>query len=489
MKKSIVIGVLIFGLLASYLVLVPSKPSFLAFIIGAAGAIGLIIHFFSSINSRKKKVGPAVFWIALFSLSLLFVFLPFIFGAALYLWGTFSLLTWVMVISLTISFYYNFLSVPLAIYHKRQEIKASKSLDYFPSLTILIPAHNEEKVLRRTIETVFEASYPDKEIIVIDDGSADRTYQIAQSYSADGVKVIQRPNGGKSVALNHGMRFARGEIVVIVDADSMVGKNTFLELVQPFKDPEVAAVAGNIKVLNRENWITRCQALEYIASINIYRRALDIFGSVTVVPGALGAYRREVLEGSGFYDSDTLVEDFDLTVKALKTGKVVKACNSAISYTEAPASVGELIKQRLRWNRGNFQALWKHRDVAFNSRFGFLQKLSFPYMVISMLFLPFAGLVTIFSTFMTIFLGDGLLVLPALLFFLTLQFLLVILALQLDNEDKRLVLYAPFFIIGYKQICEYILIKSLIDVLFRKKLKWTSVRRTGAEVSKSTLSG
>jgi cellulose synthase/poly-beta-1,6-N-acetylglucosamine synthase-like glycosyltransferase len=489
MLKSIIIGALILCLLASLVVLVPSKPTFFSYAVGTFCALIIVIHFVSTANTQKKRTGNAAFWLSLLSLCLLFILLPVIFAAALYFWGMFSFFAWILLIGLTIVFYYNFLIVPLAIYHKRRETKHPESLSYFPSISILIPAYNEERVLRRTIETALEAYYPKKkEIIVIDDGSTDKTFQIAQGFACSGVKVIHRPNGGKAIALNHGLRFAQSEIVIVVDADSMVGKNTLVELVQPFQDSDVTAVAGNIKVLNRRNWLTKCQALEYITSINLYRRALDIFGSVTVVPGALGAYRRKGLEGSGFYDPDTLVEDFDLTIKALKTGNVVQASSSAVSYTEAPQTVGGLLKQRLRWYRGNFQALWKHRDAALNSRYGFLQKLSFPYMAISMTFIPLAGLVTVTAAVLVTLNGAGLILITSLIFFFVLQFLLSLLAIQLDGEDKKLALYSPLFVFGYKQLCDFILMRCLIDVLFRKRLKWTRVQRIGAEVSKSALS-
>jgi cellulose synthase/poly-beta-1,6-N-acetylglucosamine synthase-like glycosyltransferase len=240
-------------------------------------------------------------------------------------------------------------------------------------------------------------------------------------------------------------------------------------------------------VLNRRNLLTNCQALEYIASINIYRRALDVFGSVTVVPGALGAYRREAMKSSGFYDPDTLVEDFDVTVKALKTGQIIQASTSAVSYTEAPLKIKDFIKQRLRWYRGNFQAMWKHRDVMFNSRFGFLQRLSFPHMVISMVFLPIAGLVNVIASIQMIIDGYGLVLVPAFGFFCLLQFLLSIMAIQLDGEEKKLALYSPLMILGYKQICDFVMIKSLFDVLTRKKLKWTSAQRVGATTTGQRL--
>jgi cellulose synthase/poly-beta-1,6-N-acetylglucosamine synthase-like glycosyltransferase len=487
MFKTGIIVAIIFGLFIAFLILMPSHQSYLSYSVGVGSTLFILVHFIISAREKKKRIGRLAFWIPVISLSSLFFLLPVAFAAALYIWGEFSIFSWVLLLSLTLILYFNFLTLPLVIFHKLREEKLAQLPPYLPSISVLIPSYNEEKVIARTVETVIEATYPGKEVIVIDDGSSDRTLQIARSFGDRGVKVIHRPNGGKASALNHGLMFARGEVIIIVDADSQVCKNTLIDLVQPFRDPEVGAVAGNIKVLNRGNWLTKCQALEYIASINIFRRALDVFGSVTVVPGALGAYRREILVGGGLYDPDTLVEDFDVTIKALKSGKVVQASNTAVAYTEAPQKIGELIKQRTRWYRGNFQTLWKHHDVAFNSRYGFLQKLSFPFLLLSMVFLPLASLVNIIAVFCVIGDGDGLLLLPTFLFFCLLQFMLSLLALQLDNEDWKLAFCAPLFILGYKQLCDFVMIKSLIDVLFRRRLKWTSVRRIGAEMSEKML--
>ena len=154
MYKSGLFGGLILLIITLFVVLVPSKPNFLAYAIGAGSAIFIFIHFIVSTYSHKKRAGGTALWIALLSLSLLFVFLPAVFAAALYYWQGLSFLTWILLISLTIAFYYNFLSVPLAIYHRYREIKRRDILDFTPAISILIPAHNEEKVLRRTIETV-----------------------------------------------------------------------------------------------------------------------------------------------------------------------------------------------------------------------------------------------------------------------------------------------------------------------------------------------
>jgi len=188
------IAALIFLLLVAFLMVAPSKPSLLASASGAIIALAMIVHYISSAKTVRKRVGNGAFWIPLVSLSMLIVFLPVFFAAALYVWGALSLFTWLLVIGLTIVFYTNFLSVPLAIYHQRREKKEICSYRYFPPITVVIPAYNEEKVVRKAIETVLEASYPNKEIIVIDDGSTDHTYRIAFCYGENGVKVIHRPN-------------------------------------------------------------------------------------------------------------------------------------------------------------------------------------------------------------------------------------------------------------------------------------------------------
>lgn len=484
-KGTILTVILILCLFVTLFWALPTQPTSLSFVIGAGVAFILSLYFIFAVAAERRRIkGPAI-WIPAISLSFLGLLLPPFFAAILYLHGMFSLIGWLLMIALTFTFFLNFFSIPLAFYRKYKETKdVELAFEHPPSVTVLVPAYNEEKVLRRTLECILEASYPNKEIIVIDDGSTDRTYQIALDFSDQGVKVVHRPNGGKCAALNFGLLFARGEIITIIDADSLIGKNALVEMIRHFRDPEVAATAGNIKVLNRKNLLTNCQAVEYIVSINIFRKALDVFGKIPVVPGSLGAYRRNVLEGSGFYDPDTLVEDFDVTIKTLKTGRVVQASSSALCYTEAPETLSDFIKQRLRWYRGNFQVMWKHHDAGLNTRFGFLQRLTYPYMLLSMLFMPMAGLVIIASIILAIFSGMGMWLLYMFLFFLALQFLLTILAIQLDEEDMKLALYSPLFVVGYKHLCDFLMIKSLFDVLLRRQMKWERVKRIGNEPQK-----
>ncbi len=331
-------------------------------------------------------------------------------------------------------------------------------------------------MIARTLESILEADYPHKEIIIVDDGSTDRTYEEASRFNGR-VRILRKENGGKHSALNYGAKFATREILMVVDADTIIGRTSLLEIAKKFSDERVVAVAGNIKVVNRNSWLTRCQALEYIISIQTFRRALDRFGAVTVVPGALGAFRKRVLEEGGFYDSNTLIEDFDATIKALKTGFVVQGSSMAVAYTQSPQSLRDLYKQRMRWYRGNFQTLWKHFDALTNPRFGFLHRLGFPFVLMSMLFLPVAGLVIWGTVLVAILQGQSLLILQVLILFIIIQSLLALVSILIDEEDKKLVAYAPFFVIGYKQLLDLFIVKALLDVLLGRRLPWTRSER------------
>lgn len=440
-------------------------------------ALVVTLYFFIILRTARRNShirAPPLFVFILFILPFIFAFVFWVEAYEL----TRSISVSVMALGLIFTFWTNFFAVPLAIYHKRLE-RMEPPLRDSPLVSIIVPAFNEERVIARSIESLVETDYPNKEIIVVDDGSTDNTFAIASSYGRLGVKVYRKENGGKHSALNYGIRLSSGEIIVTVDADSIIARGAVRALVRKFQDDAVNAVCGNIKVLNRVNWVTRCQALEYVAGINIFRRAFDLFGAVAVVPGALGAYRRSVLEEGGFYDPDTIVEDFDTTIKTLKSGKIVQASSDAIAYTEAPVSLGDLYRQRMRWYRGNFQTIRKHRDAFLNSRYGFLYQLTLPFVLLTMAVLPFAGVAVWISAALSILSGYAAHVLLMLSIFLALQFLLSLLAIEIDGEDRRLAFYSPFFVVGYKHLIDFFLIKALFDVLIKKEFSWTRVRRIG----------
>ena len=392
------------------------------------------------------------------------------------LWGSPGRIT--ILWGMTITFWSTLMFVPLAVYSKYKEDMVPDLIVY-PSLSVLVPAYNEEKVIERSIESLLESDYPGKEIIVIDDGSNDKTLEIANRYKSK-VKVLHKENGGKASALNYGIVVAKGEIIVLVDADTIVGRNALKQLVNGFgKDEKVAAVAGNIKVRNRMNWLTWTQALEYVASIEIIRRAFDFFGSITIVPGALGAYRKSTLQEVGTFHKDTLVEDFDATIKILKTGFIIQGSTASTAYTEAPQSLHDFYNQRKRWYRGNLQVLQRHSETLFNPRYAFLYRIAFPFMLISMVVLPFAGLIVIATSIYEVMIGDWFFVLEMYGLFMVLQTLMSALAVRIDRDDPKLILFSPFLVLGYKQIIDILLVKGTLETVFKTKTKWTRAKRIG----------
>jgi cellulose synthase/poly-beta-1,6-N-acetylglucosamine synthase-like glycosyltransferase/spore germination protein YaaH/peptidoglycan/xylan/chitin deacetylase (PgdA/CDA1 family) len=263
---------------------------------------------------------------------------------------------------------------------------------YRPLVAILIPAYNEEKVIERTIQGALDSDYPNLRVIVIDDGSKDRTLEIAHrtfaAEEADGrVLILTKPNGGKAEALNFGLEhIGDAEFFVGIDADTIIAPDAIIRMVPHFLNPKVAAVAGNAKVGNRVNLWTRWQALEYITSQNFERRALNTMGAVSVVPGAIGAWRTALVRQAGGYHVDTVAEDADLTMALLRNGYRVEYEDRALAFTEAPTSANALMRQRFRWSFGILQAIFKHKGVF--ARKGTLGFVALPNILIFQILLP-----------------------------------------------------------------------------------------------------
>ena len=468
----IALAVVIFSVLTYTAYSIFSTLSMIA--IGAAAIIA-----FYHILSRKpphtqyeyKTRGASFYSVAI-------LIMPFAFGTIMALDGVLSLMTIpqaIFVWSLTLSFWQTMLFVPLAIRSATRESQLPEPLEY-PRISVLVPAYNEEKVIRTTIESLLSTDYPDKEIIVIDDGSKDQTLKIAMQYH-DKIKVIHKENGGKASALNQGVLYATGDIVTIVDADTIIGHSSLKHIAKGMAEENVAAVAGNIKIRNKMNWLTWCQALEYLSGIQIMRRGLDYFGAITIVPGALGAFRKKKLEEAGTYHKETLVEDFDATMKVLRSGMIVSGSNSATAYTQAPQTLGDFYKQRKRWYRGNLQVLQRHSDILLNPRFGYLHRLSYPLMAIHMLVVPIASLMLWGFAAYQLIIGNYYFVAFTLGMFILLQYLLSAMAVRMDSDDKKMILYSVFFVLGYKQLIDFLQIKAVVEEVMGAKAKWTSAQR------------
>jgi cellulose synthase/poly-beta-1,6-N-acetylglucosamine synthase-like glycosyltransferase len=279
----------------------------------------------------------------------------------------------------------------LACFDRFRRRNAVVDPNYRPNVAVLIPAYNEEKVIERTVRSVLESDYPNLRAIVIDDGSKDRTAEVTreafQKEIADGrVTVLTKPNSGKADALNYALEHVTEELFVGIDADTIIAPDAISRLVPHFRDSRVAAMAGNAKVGNRVNLWTRWQALEYITSQNFERRALNTLNAVSVVPGAIGAWRTADVRAAGGYHHDTVAEDADLTMALLQAGYRVNYEDRALAYTEAPTTANGLMRQRFRWSFGIMQAVYKHRAAVKQK--GALGWVALPNMIIFQILLP-----------------------------------------------------------------------------------------------------
>ncbi|HEX8152664.1 MAG TPA: glycosyltransferase family 2 protein, partial [Thermoanaerobaculia bacterium] len=253
----------------------------------------------------------------------------------------------------------HFILIWFSYLHQR-ELAHEHSQEIYPFISIIVPAYNEGEVIAASLSSLLELRYPYYEIIAVDDGSSDDTYEKMREFEGNHygvrVQVYRKENSGKADTLNYGIRRSKAPIVVCMDSDSRLTSEALRYAIRHFQDPNVGAVAGNVKVINRHNIWTKLQALEYIEGLNIVRKAQAFFRSVNVIPGPIGIFRRTAIEATGGYDSDTFAEDFDMTVKILAQGWKINYEPKAIAYTEAPEELLDIIKQRYRWSRGILQA-------------------------------------------------------------------------------------------------------------------------------------
>jgi cellulose synthase/poly-beta-1,6-N-acetylglucosamine synthase-like glycosyltransferase/peptidoglycan/xylan/chitin deacetylase (PgdA/CDA1 family) len=385
----------------------------------------------------------------------------------------------------------------LAIQNRlRNSVKPPPVAHNGETVSVLIPAYNEEKVIAATVERILASDYQNLEILVIDDGSLDRTAEIIrQRFSGERrVNLISIANGGKAHALNTGLHQANGTVVVALDADTQFNPDTISRLVRWFADPDIGAVAGNAKVGNRINMITRWQALEYIVAQNLERRALSALDVLTVVPGAVGAWRRETLVKLGGFPPDTLAEDQDLTIAVQAAGYQVAFDTSAVAWTEAPATVRGLSRQRFRWSFGTLQCLWKYRRLTFNPRYGELGMVALPqvwlFQIILTTLAPVADLLLVWQL-----VGQWLaykqhgaeftdsdlkLIGVYYAIFIVVDLLAAVVGFVMERrEDWRLLLWLPLQRFGYRQLMYYVVLRSIATALRGPFVGWGKLERHG----------
>jgi len=372
-----------------------------------------------------------------------------------------------------------------------------------PWVSVLIPCFNEEKVIESSVRRILASRWANLEIIVLDDGSKDSTAQIVRDAFADEPRVtlMSFENGGKARALNRGLESARGEIVVALDADTLFPPDTIAKLARWFDDPRVGAVAGNAIVGNRVNLVTRWQALEYVTAQNLERRALAAVGAVTVVPGAVGAWRKAALAALGGYPPDTLAEDQDLTLAVQRAGWRVEFDPEARAYTEAPDTVAGLLKQRYRWSFGTLQCLWKHRNALFNPKRPVLGFIALPqiwlFQIILTAVAPLVDLAVIWSLITSVYglinhfeqwSADDMmrpLFYWAAFIFLDLSAGALGMAMERQAPWGDLV-WLPAQRFGYRQLMYYVVMKSIDSAVRGGRVGWGKLeRRATASVGKA----
>jgi cellulose synthase/poly-beta-1,6-N-acetylglucosamine synthase-like glycosyltransferase/peptidoglycan/xylan/chitin deacetylase (PgdA/CDA1 family)/spore germination protein YaaH len=375
---------------------------------------------------------------------------------------------------------------------RRQRTHAGES--YAPFVSVIVPAYNEEPVIKSTIISLLASDYENYEIVVVDDGSTDKTSEVVRECFAKEkrVRLFSEGNAGKAAALNTGLRHANGEIVIALDADTLFAPQTVAALAHRFSDPLMGAVAGNAKVGNRINIVTRWQALEYITSQNMDRRAFASLNCITVVPGAVGAWRRELIEQAGGFQSDTLAEDQDLTLSIRRMGHNIGYEENAVAWTEAPDRLHTLARQRFRWAFGTLQCMRKHIDALFRPRYGALGFIALPNVWIFQILFP------LISPVMDLMLGYTLLIsaldwlqqpsgysstaLRQVLFyyalFLAIDWVAASFAFLLEKKEHWRLLWWLFLQrFCYRQVMYYVMIKSVAVAARGRAVGWGKLER------------
>jgi cellulose synthase/poly-beta-1,6-N-acetylglucosamine synthase-like glycosyltransferase/peptidoglycan/xylan/chitin deacetylase (PgdA/CDA1 family) len=351
-------------------------------------------------------------------------------------------------------------------------------------VSVIVPAYNEKANIAATVRSLAASRHP-VEIIVVDDGSDDGTADIAASLRLPNVRVLRQPNGGKPAALNNGIANARHDLVVMIDGDTVFEPDTIPRLVQPFGDPQVGAVSGNAKVAangpnGRRRLIAAWQHIEYVIGFNIDRRVYDVFRCMPTIPGAIGAFRRKVLLEVGGVSDETLAEDTDLTMAIGRAGWWVVYEETALAWTEAPATLQQLWRQRYRWSYGTMQSMWKHRHSVVergpSGRFG---RRGLAHLTVFQLALPLlAPLVDIFLIYGLIFLNP-LATVGAWGAMLAMQLIGAVYAFRLEREKLGVLWLLPLQQLVYRQLMYAVLLRSTVTALSGIRLKWQRMRRVG----------
>ena len=377
----------------------------------------------------------------------------------------------------------------LVVKERRQERRLEAALrdvpGQQPKVTIIVPAYNEEVDAVPSVKNLLHQDYPNFDIVFVDDGSKDNTYdKMKEAFGTnEKIHIYTKPNGGKASALNFGIAHTDAEFVVCIDADTKLKSNAVSMLMRHFfadKEGRVGAVAGSVKVGNQVNMLTKWQAIEYTTSQNFDRMAYAAINAITVVPGAIGAFRRKAIIDAGGLTTDTLAEDCDLTIRVNKAGYKVENENGAIALTEAPEKLGQFIKQRTRWCFGIMQTFWKNRAAMFRPKYRGLGMWALPNMLLFQFIIPTFSPIADVLMVVGLFSGNVAKVLLYYVIFLLVDASISIMAYLHEHER----LWVLFWIIPqrlcYRWIMYVVLFKSYLKAIKGELQSWGVLKRTGS---------
>lgn len=353
-----------------------------------------------------------------------------------------------------------------------------------PEVSIIVPAYNEEVNAVSSLQNLLEQDYPSFDIIFVDDGSKDDTYNKVKKAMGGNpkIKILTKPNGGKASALNYGISNTDAEYVVCIDADTKLYHNAVSIMMRHFmadKNGEVGAVAGNVKVGNQRNILTRWQAIEYTTSQNFDRMAYSNINAITVVPGAIGAFRKKAINDAGGLTTDTLAEDCDLTMRVIKAGYKVDNENRAVAMTEAPEKLKQFIKQRTRWSFGVMQTFWKHRRIIFDKKYKGLGLWALPNMLVFQFIIPTFSPIADLLMILGLFSGNAGRIFVYYLAFLIVDASVSIMAYLFEKERLWVLLWIIPQRLFYRWIMYFVLFKSYIKAIKGELQTWGVLKRTG----------
>lgn len=382
-----------------------------------------------------------------------------------------------------ITYFLTFKLLSLIICSMIHYSKKYKKTNYKPMVSILIPCYNESLTLLNCVNSIIKQNYKNFEILIIDDGSTDNTLDVAKNINNKKVKVFTKKNGGKASALNYGIKNAKGELIISLDADSIFIKNTLQEITKPFVNKNTVACCGNIKISNPNNILTNLQSLEYISGLNIQRRTFAYLNCMQVISGAIGCFRKDKLLEINGYSTDTIVEDMDITIAISKLGNV-DYIGDAIAYTEAPENIKDFCKQRYRWVYGSFEVLFKYKDMLFNTKnITRMGSIGLPYIIVSMIIDVLITILGMYIIIYNIFIIYDTTILILLTLVISLQFIIFLYCNILDSVSiKSSIIFTPLYTLIYSPIINLIMIYSFIHFCIGTKPTWNKVKRLGKNV-------